>query len=392
MKEPTGSEQLRRRDLVLGFDGGCFSCLGLAGRLGARVAGKLRVRDLRDPVVAEWHEKALGRDARWAPTLFEVHDGGVVEAWTGWRMGAALARFLGPTDTWKVLQLLGEVKADIRMFGTTPAAVSGMSRGRFLKGLGGAAVAVSALSGIPLLPSVATGQETSLPPGTEEMRRKAKSIVRTSPQYKALADLQSPLGVEFAFADAEIGFHKVNNRNHAIVAVNSVADPRSVGVIFNVNMYSEKMYKYSHEVFAPLTSRDDAVRITSFNNGYVVPEYHKVTVGKTENWVILQDNSLISKEEFERRIEGDAQAAGVQGRDGGHGACSEIEYQQKVNFCMYNGLFACTAAGLLNVGVGLVCGAWVAFSGGCESSARAECAREAEAAAVVQQPPKYYCT
>jgi hypothetical protein len=59
-------------------------------RIKERVGDKLEVMSLRDPQVQEWREKALGQDAPWAPTLFEVN-GSEVRAWTGWWMGAQLS-------------------------------------------------------------------------------------------------------------------------------------------------------------------------------------------------------------------------------------------------------------------------------------------------------------
>ena len=76
--------------LVLGYDGGCCACSGMAERIKEQVGDKLEVMSLRDTQVQEWREKALGQDAPWAPTLFEVN-GSEVRAWTGWWMGAQLS-------------------------------------------------------------------------------------------------------------------------------------------------------------------------------------------------------------------------------------------------------------------------------------------------------------
>lgn len=159
------TEELVRRDnpeakkqLVLGFDAGCFACSDLAARIGERVGEGLAVRNLNDSELQGWREQALGGDAKWAPTLFEVRDDGV-RAWTGWRMGWALSRAIGPAATWRVMQALGEVGAAPRIEESVvqklPAraadAVVGITRGSFLKGIGGAAVAMSVLSGTDLL-------------------------------------------------------------------------------------------------------------------------------------------------------------------------------------------------------------------------------------------------
>jgi hypothetical protein len=69
-----------------------------------------------------------------------------VKAWTGVRMGVALSRRLGPTTTWRVMQVLGESKAADRAEGSRPALeTGGISRRQFLKGLTGGLVALSVL-------------------------------------------------------------------------------------------------------------------------------------------------------------------------------------------------------------------------------------------------------
>lgn len=103
-----------------------------------------------------WREEALGKDAKWTPTLFEVEGEKVLKAWAGWRMGYALSRKLGPSSTWQVMQALGEAggapkveeSAIVEKLPEKAAeAVVGMSRGKFLKEVGGAALAMSVLSG-----------------------------------------------------------------------------------------------------------------------------------------------------------------------------------------------------------------------------------------------------
>ena len=94
MPNPTSGEPSGRR-LVLGFDGGCGACGELARRIEEGVGGRLEVISLDDPRVEKWRGKALGEDAPWVPTLFEI-DGDQVRAWTGKRMGLKLGRLLGP--------------------------------------------------------------------------------------------------------------------------------------------------------------------------------------------------------------------------------------------------------------------------------------------------------
>jgi len=150
-----GQQDGKTRRLVLGFDAGCMTCSELARRIEERVENKIEVLSLNDPRMEHWREQALGKDAPWAPTLVEI-DGDVVSAWTGLRMGARLSRALGPLATWRVMQVLGEANADLQLADSVAVrATSGLTRGQFLKGVGGAAVAVSILGGTGKLPSPA---------------------------------------------------------------------------------------------------------------------------------------------------------------------------------------------------------------------------------------------
>lgn len=141
-KENTGT----KRRLVLGFDAGCFTCADMARRVEEKVGDKVEIQNLKDPQLLEWRKEALGEDAPWAPTLFEIR-GEKVRAWTGKKMGFQLSRFLGPVSTWRVMQVLGEVGAESEMTESPVAkAAVGISRGQFLKGVSGAAIAMSILS------------------------------------------------------------------------------------------------------------------------------------------------------------------------------------------------------------------------------------------------------
>jgi hypothetical protein len=143
------------RRLVLGFDAGCMTCSGLAKRIEDRVGDRIEVRSLHHPAMDHWRREALGEDAPWAPTLVEVEHGRV-RAWTGVRMGARLSRVLGPVATWRMMQVLGEANDDLELADSTALnAISGLSRGQFLKGVGGAAVAISILGGTGKLPAPA---------------------------------------------------------------------------------------------------------------------------------------------------------------------------------------------------------------------------------------------
>lgn len=162
-----------RRRLVLGFDAGCVTCSDLARHIREQVGGEIEVLSLLDPQVQNWRERALGEDAPWAPTLFEVCEGDV-KAWTGWRMGARMARVLGTTVTWQVMQILGE-KDVVPVLGTEGVAgrlAGHFSRARFLKGVGGALIAASVLSGTNALTPKASAQGWTHP--LERLKFKTK--------------------------------------------------------------------------------------------------------------------------------------------------------------------------------------------------------------------------
>lgn len=144
----------RGKRLVLGFDAGCMACSQLAEKIEEALGEKLETASLADPRMTEWRRQALGEDAPWAPTLVEVADG-EVRAWTGMMMGARLARKLGPAATWKVVRVLGEIGNSNR---ARPVAHSVLSRSQFLKGLGGAVVGMSVLSGTGSLASPAAAE------------------------------------------------------------------------------------------------------------------------------------------------------------------------------------------------------------------------------------------
>lgn len=192
------------RQLVLGFDARCFTCSDLAGRIEERVGDRLAVRNLYDPEVLAWRKEALGGGAKWAPTLFQVEDGRV-QAWVGWKMGWALSRAIGPAATWQVMQALGEVSAAPRIEESTIVeklpvkaadAVVGMSRGRFLKGVGGAAVAMSVLSGSDLLASQAEAATRVKKPYDVVGGRKitGAELARVAQQLGSTVDVKNLVG------------------------------------------------------------------------------------------------------------------------------------------------------------------------------------------------------
>lgn len=52
MQEPSGKQAPDTR-LVMGYDGGCSACGGLARRISDQLSGRLEVCNLRDPRVEE---------------------------------------------------------------------------------------------------------------------------------------------------------------------------------------------------------------------------------------------------------------------------------------------------------------------------------------------------
>jgi hypothetical protein len=150
------------RRLVLGFDAGCMTCNELAKRIEETVGDRLEVRSLNDPQVEYWREQALGKDAPWTPTLIEIADT-EVKAWTGLGMGIAFSWHLGPASTWRVMQLIGDM---VSIQKPSAAIGSRLSRGQFLKGIGGAAAAVSILASTGGLLSVAEAAENEVSSST----------------------------------------------------------------------------------------------------------------------------------------------------------------------------------------------------------------------------------
>jgi len=170
--EQTGARPEAGRRLVLGFDAGCMTCSELAKGIEEAAGEKLETMSLSDPRMSEWRKQALGEGVRWVPTLVEIANG-EIRAWTGMRMGARLARRLGPAATWKVARVLGEMKDSNR---AQHSLHFGLSRSQFLRGLGGTVVGMSVLSGMGSLAAPAAAEEHWLSQlsftSSEELSRK----------------------------------------------------------------------------------------------------------------------------------------------------------------------------------------------------------------------------
>ena len=198
--ERTNTEAGGGRRLVLGFDAGCMTCSGLAKRIEEAVGDRLEIRGLNDPQVEHWREQALGKDAPWAPTLVEVN-GAKVRAWTGVWMGVALGRRLGPRNTWRVMQALGQTDAVPRNEASSaPKAFAGLTRGQFLKSVGGSAVAFAALTGSGRLASPAfaqTGASKGLAEALKSARKtdiRGKELVEVSRRAARSKDVVNIMG------------------------------------------------------------------------------------------------------------------------------------------------------------------------------------------------------
>lgn len=147
---PQGSIELSsdiavQSEWFLGFDASCRTCADLAGSVSDASNGYINTVSLHAPVVASWRAQALGPDAPWLPTLFRIN-GNRVEAWTGKRMVARMARLLGPRRAWQLAEALGAASAPMN-----PPSVDEVRFGRrkALVGLSGiAAGLILASSGV----------------------------------------------------------------------------------------------------------------------------------------------------------------------------------------------------------------------------------------------------
>jgi hypothetical protein len=193
MTELTTAARPGRKRLVLGFDAGCATCRAFSKKIAEKVGDRLEVRSLNDPEVRRWREGSLGPDAPWLPTLIEVGHG-TVRAWTGGRLGVRLGLALGPMMTWRVLQALGEVRGGTST-GEHTTVGRAMSRGRFVGGVGGALVAMSALSGAGRLASPAKAAASSLSVSYTELT--ADSLFRLARTLVERRDVMNVMDAEW---------------------------------------------------------------------------------------------------------------------------------------------------------------------------------------------------
>ena len=172
------------RKLVLGFDAGCHTCLNIAESVQEEVRNKVILENLNSPRMLGWREETLGADAPWAPTLFGIEGDTVLWGLTGWRMAFALSRRLGPIDTWRVMRRLGELDApSAHSSEIDREPVTGMSRGQFLKNVGGAALAISFFTGVGTPAALAAPSRdafnvTGMTDGLSMLERVPNSVAR----------------------------------------------------------------------------------------------------------------------------------------------------------------------------------------------------------------------
>ncbi len=309
MLKVVNGEAPKTKKLILGFDAGCGTCADLAAGVQEKVGDKLEVQNLNDPQLLAWREEALGKDAKWTPTLFEVEGEKVLRAWAGWRMGYALSRKLGPSSTWQVMQALGEIggapkveeSAVVEKLPERAAeAVVGMSRGQFLKGVGGAAVAASVLSSGMLFPSVAEAA-TSLPnksTGTLERRNLAKRIVVASNSYKSLAVAQRNIGAGFDWRRAMVN---ADQSDLAIVRVGSYHKQRSFAVVFIVDVRLRKVWFRQGVSIVPHGTSE--VKVTRLWQGRPARPHRQMIFGVDKSrsaspYVITEDGKRMSAQQF----------------------------------------------------------------------------------------------
>lgn len=377
MTELASREGSSAKRLVLGFDAGCFTCSDLAGQIEERVNGQLKVMNLSDPSVQQWRNQALGENAPWVPTLLEIEDD-EVRAWSGWRMGWALGRAIGPTATWRVMQALGEIEAAPRIEqsavvgklpGKATEAVVGVSRGQFLKGVGGAAVAMSILSGGALFPSVAEAATTST--GTPAQQRLAKSIVRNSRAYKALAARQAQIGAQFNWSGAIV---KVRSSNFAVVYMYSPNPRRDILVHFFVRLDKRAVFYYQGAGFS--RAANGQVLVTRLLDGTPKRPHHQVIAGA--GYVITETGVRMSTSQFKARIDRELQQERT--RNTASQTYEECvanekricdEYRQSQSDTCEGGLIVTGAGGLLNPSLGLA--ATTALGATCYISKRVGC-------------------
>jgi hypothetical protein len=129
------------------FDSGCSLCTELAHAIEHETDGRLEARSLRDPEVKTLLDR-VRPGWRWEPTLLEV-EGDRARASTGMAMRARLVMGLGLRRAWRTAQLVSRAGV--------PLVAVDLGRRRFLKLLGGSALATVLASLLPSNKAFADG-------------------------------------------------------------------------------------------------------------------------------------------------------------------------------------------------------------------------------------------
>jgi hypothetical protein len=284
--ENSSVERTEAKRLVLGYDGGCSTCSGIARRIQEEIGNKLEIMSLSDPLVQGWREQSLGEDAPWTPTLFEV-EGQSVRAWTGRRMGMKLAGSLGLRATWRVMQALGETNLPSGREITGARRLPVVSRGQFLKGAGGAAVAMSVMSGGALFPSAAQAS-TTWTKGPLAKQGVAKTYTLQSPVYQGLQDR---LKVDFDIPQSKIRIDPTGN--FAIVpAIGDNDTGRGVTANFYLDLKNRKVISYQHGVNSAISG---GRRVSVYRDGTFVRR-----LDLYRDYVVTQNGTRMTVTQFKK--------------------------------------------------------------------------------------------
>ncbi len=151
-----------------------------------------------------------------------------MRAWTGIRMGARLSRALGPAATWRVMQVLGELNVPrAPQESTAEAGITGMSRRQFVKGVGGAAVAMSLMFGTGVFAPAAVARSGSVG-GLEFVRRtdvRGKRLIDVARKVAQRSDMANITGRDWAVRAGDGRF--VESGGHVVLVDDTESSTRT---------------------------------------------------------------------------------------------------------------------------------------------------------------------
>lgn len=132
--------------MVLGYDGNCSACGGLASAIRREVGDQLELLPLQDPRMLSWRQEIFGSDPPWAPTLIEVQeDGQAASGHVGLPLAINLVRVVGPRKAHAVVRTIGED----RLRGGQGL----LGRRRFVQFVAGLSVGAGTIMGFPAIAS-----------------------------------------------------------------------------------------------------------------------------------------------------------------------------------------------------------------------------------------------